>query len=116
MRKILLVSDDKRTQLLLNEEFEDGYQVLTVSNRKEALSLLAKNSKKPDLVILDLSVPEKSGIDTLGHILKQKFRLPVIIFPAYSIFRKDALRTEIDTYRVRSSDISALRKKVHDLI
>jgi len=89
---------------------------LIVSNKKEALSLLANHSKKPDLVILDLSISEKSGIETLGHVLKQKFKLPVIIFPAHSIFRRNILKKETDAYKVKSSEMFALRKKVQDLI
>jgi DNA-binding response OmpR family regulator len=117
MKKILLVSNDKRTQLLLMEELdESGYQVSIVSNKKEALFLLANHSEKPDLVILDLDVHEKSGSETLGHVLKEKFKLPVIIFPAYSIFRRDVLNKESDTYKVESSGMFALRKKIRDLI
>ncbi|HVN71925.1 MAG TPA: response regulator [Desulfomonilia bacterium] len=117
MKKILLVTDDIHVQLLLTEEFEEGgYEVLIVSDKKEAISLLANHSKKPDVVILDLNVHEKSGSEPLGHVLKQKFKLPVIIFPAHSIFRRDVLKKETDAYKVKSSEMFALRKKVQDLI
>jgi|WetSurMetagenome_2_1015567.scaffolds.fasta_scaffold659947_1 DNA-binding response OmpR family regulator len=117
MKMILLVSNDKHTQLLLMEELdESGYRVSILSNKKEALFFLANHSEKPDLVILDLNVYGKSGSETLGHVLKEKFKLPVIIFPAQSIFRKDVLKKESDTYKVESLGMFALRKKIHDLI
>ena len=116
MKKILLVSGHEYIQSLIKKEIEkDGYQVLTASNRNEALSQLTSTFIKPDLVILDLRVHDKNESETLGHVIKHKFKLPVIIFPARSIFKRDALSTEADAGKIKSSDISALRKKIHEL-
>jgi DNA-binding response OmpR family regulator len=115
MKKILLVDDDVRIQLLLREELEDdGYQVSTASNGKEALYLLNK-SEKPDLVILDLRMPGMNGLETMGFILKLKYKLPVIIFSAYGSYRNDSLALAADAYVVKSSDMSELKKRVHEL-
>jgi len=74
VKKILLVSDHKYIQSLLKKEFEeDGYQVLTASNRNEALSHLTSTFIRPDLVILDLSVHDKNESETLGHVIKLNF-------------------------------------------
>lgn len=115
MKRILLVDDDKHVQTLLREELEDdGYQVSTASNGKEAISKLNR-TEKPDLVILDLRMPEMNGLETMGLILKLKFNTPVIIFSAYSTYRNDSLAKAADAYVVKSSDMSELKRKVHEL-
>lgn len=115
MKRILLVDDDKHVQNLLREELEDdGYQVSTASNGKEAISKLNR-TEKPDLVILDLRMPEMNGLETMGLIMKLRFNTPVIIFSAYSTYRNDSLAKAADAYVVKSSDMSELKRKVHEL-
>jgi CheY-like chemotaxis protein len=115
MKKILLVDDDKHVQQLLREELEDdGYRVSTASNGKEALSLLNR-LEKPDLVIMDLRMPEINGLDTIDHIIKLKYRIPMIIFSAYGNYKNDPLAMAADAYVVKSSDMSELKTKVQEL-
>jgi DNA-binding response OmpR family regulator len=115
MKKILLVDDDIHIQRLLRDELEeDGYQIMTASNGKEALSLI--NRQNPDLIILDLRMPELSGLDTMEFISKLKYKVPVIIFSAYGAYRNDPLAIAADAYVVKSSEISELKKKVHELV
>ena len=83
-KKKILIVDDSNTALMLMEYAlkEAGYISLAASNVKEATKLIEKHS--PDLILLDLSMPEISGYD----FLKRKNELhidhiPVIIVSAY---------------------------------
>jgi DNA-binding response OmpR family regulator len=117
MKRILLVDDDIRIQRLLREELkDDGYQVSTASNGKDALSLLTTDPERPDLVILDLRMPKMDGLETIGLMLKLKLNLPVIIFSAYSSYRNDPLSMAADAYVVKSSDLSELKARIHELV
>ena len=61
---ILIVDDDAVTRKLLNGVLEkQGYQVVEASNGKEAIEQFKE--KKPDLVITDIIMPEKEGIETI---------------------------------------------------
>lgn len=116
MKRILLVDDDIRIQRLLAEELEeDGYRISTARNGKDALSFLTTVSEKPDLVILDLRMPKMNGLETIGLMLKLKLNIPVIIFSAYSSYRNDPLSMAADAYVVKSSDLSELKVKIHEL-
>jgi two-component system KDP operon response regulator KdpE len=53
-----------------------GYQVLEAPNGKTALELLAK---KPDLVILDLGLPDIDGLELLRRIRHRQENLPVVV-------------------------------------
>jgi two-component system, response regulator, stage 0 sporulation protein F len=117
MKRVLVVDDDTRIQQLLMEELEeDGYQVSIASNGKDALSFLVSDPERPDLVILDLRMPKMDGLETIGFMLKLKLNLPVIIFSAYSGYRNDPLAKAADAYVVKSSDLSELKVKIHELV
>ena len=117
MKKILLVDDDIRIQRLLLEKLEeDGYQISTASNGKDSLSLLTHESERPDLVILDLRMPEMDRFETMGFISTLKINVPVIIFSAYGSYRNAPVVMVADAYVVKSFDLSELKKKVHKLV
>jgi DNA-binding response OmpR family regulator len=117
MKRILLVDDDIRIQQFLKEELEeDGYQISTASNGKDAFSRLITDPEKTDLVILDLRMPKMGGLETIGFMLKRKINIPVIIFSAYSGYKHDALAMAADAYVVKSSNLMELKGKIHELI
>ncbi len=117
MKKILLVDDDTHIRDLVKQELrEEGYQILTASDGKEALALLMSEFEKPDLVILDLRMAEMNGLDTIDFILKLKFKFPVIIFSSYGNYRNDPSAMLADAYVVKSSDLSELKQKVRELV
>jgi putative two-component system response regulator len=83
-KKKILIIDDSNTALVLMEYAlkEAGYISLVASSVKEATKLIEKHT--PDLILLDLSMPEISGYD----FLKRKSELnidniPIIIVSAY---------------------------------
>jgi len=115
MKNILIVDDDERIrQLLLEELGDEGFQVSTARNGHEALSRLA-GPEKPDLIILDLRMPGMNGLDTIGFLLKLKMGFPMIIYSAYGSYANDSLAMAADAYVVKSSDLSELKNRVHEL-
>ena len=79
----ILVVDDSQPILTLMKEFleQEGYQVTTTVSAKEALLVTAK--EKPDLVIMDIKLPDLDGLDALMEIKKRDPKLSVIIMTAY---------------------------------
>jgi len=81
--KILLIEDDVQTQELVRFNLEkEGFVVLTVSNGEQGLDLARR--EKPDLIILDLTLPVIDGHDVC-KILKAKkdtAAIPIIILSA----------------------------------
>jgi CheY-like chemotaxis protein len=117
MKRVLVVDDDTNIQQLLMEELkEDGYHVSIASNGNEALSILTTDPGRPDLIILDLRMPKMDGLETIGFMLKLKLNIPVIIFSAYSSYRNDPLAKAADAYVMKSSDLSDLKVKIHELV
>ncbi|MGQ5966818.1 envelope stress response regulator transcription factor CpxR [Serratia sp. IR-2025] len=79
MNKILLVDDDRELTSLLKELLEmEGFNIVVAHDGEQALSLL---DSSVDLLLLDIMMPKKNGIDTLKE-LRQHHQTPVIMLTA----------------------------------
>jgi len=68
-KKILLVDDEKDTLEFLSYNLKkEGYEVFTAQNGKIAIQEAIKN--KPDLIILDVMMPQMDGIETCTELRK----------------------------------------------
>ena len=77
-RSILLVEDDEGDALLIEEMLQDvgfEYEVTVAKRLKEALDLLGK--QRVDIVLLDLSLPDSTGLETVSRMLRHTPRTPV---------------------------------------
>lgn len=68
MKKILIVDDEFHIRALLSETLEEveNIEIFTASDGKSGIDLI--NKIKPDLVFLDVVLPEYSGYDILKYI------------------------------------------------
>jgi DNA-binding response OmpR family regulator len=114
MKTILVVDDDEAIRILLKEELtEEGYQVITADNARDALKLVEQEPL--DLVILDIRMPGMDGLEALPRILGMKEGLPVILNTAYSQYKESFMSWAADAYIVKSSDLGELKAKVREL-
>jgi len=75
--KVLVVDDEPPIRKLLRMGLEtQGYQTMDASNAKAALELM---SDKPDLVILDLGLPDMQGLELLRQIRAAREDLPIVV-------------------------------------
>ena len=80
--RILAVDDDEMNQIAIEELFGIRYDVHCVSSGAEALSELAR--ERPDLVLLDLHMPDMNGLEVLKRIrdIESCENLPVVFLTA----------------------------------
>jgi CheY-like chemotaxis protein len=79
-KTVLLVEDDSWLRLIMAELLaDDGYQVQEAATGTEALALVEQQT--PDAILLDLNLPEMSGLEVLHELRtgKQLLNLPVIV-------------------------------------
>jgi DNA-binding response OmpR family regulator len=115
MKKILVVDDEENIRQLYKEEFEEmGYEVTTVADGIQALA--AFDTKKFDLVTLDMRMPDIDGIETLRKMKEKNSTLPVIICTAYEEYKHDFGSWCSDAYVVKSADTSLLRETVKKIL
>jgi signal transduction histidine kinase/CheY-like chemotaxis protein/uncharacterized protein YigA (DUF484 family) len=116
MSTILVVDDDDSIRSLLEQELsEAGYLIEQATNGKQALECIRKN--RPDLIILDVMMPEMNGFD-VAAILKndpQTMDIPIIIL---SIVQDKArgFRIGVDRYLTKPIDTAQLFTEVGNLL
>lgn len=89
-RSILLVDDDADIRESIGEALEEeGYRVVAAENGKHALRLLRDDGLRPDLILLDIMMPEMDGWGFRSEQQKDPAlaAIPVIVFTAYGTAR-----------------------------
>ena len=80
-KRILVVDDEERLRSLLRAYLtQEGFSVLTAVNGREALRVARQ--ERPDLIILDVMMPEMSGYEFLRQYSGERDIAPVIILSA----------------------------------
>lgn len=112
--KILIVDDDTNIQRLYKEELEEeGYETVIAGTGKDALELFEKEN--PDIVTLDILMPDIDGISLLRKMKEHRPKIPIIMSTAYD-YRDDFAVWASEAYLVKSSDLGELKKTIKKLI
>jgi len=80
-KKILVVEDEEKMCRLLEINLQDKYQVLSATDGEQAAKIL--RGEDVDLVLTDLKMPKKNGIELLKEAKSRNPHLPVILITAY---------------------------------
>lgn len=112
--KLLIVDDDQHIRRLFKEELEEeGYEVYVASTGAEALALFEKVS--PDLVTLDILMPDIDGIKLLRQMKEKRPRIPIIMSTAYD-YRDDFAVWASEAYIVKSAELTELKATIKKLL
>lgn len=117
MSNILVVDDQLGVRRLLFETFrEEGHQVEMASNGAEALQVLKKFN--PDLILMDMKMPEMNGIDTLRQIRLDDKEVKVIMMTAYGDAHNMEQVQELGVihYISKPFDLFELRDRVREIL
>jgi len=115
MKTVMIVDDDRNLRRLYKAELEtEGYKIMLAENGRQALQLLRTHT--PDLVIMDIRMPEIDGLETMAHVLKDYERIPVILNTAYSSYQDNFLAWAAESYVIKSSDLGPLKNKICEVL
>jgi len=112
MKKILFIEDEEVLRNLLHKKLtHEGYNVITAPDGEIGIEMIKK--EKPDLILLDILMPQKTGFEVMEEINKDKElkKIPIIIISnsgqpvelekAKALGAKDCLvKTEFDPQEV----------------
>jgi len=116
-KTILIVEDEKETLDLLAQMLSrEGYIAIKAENGTEAMAITSRN--RPDLIILDLNLPDCDGIDILGHLQAMHESVHVIILTGYG--SQDTVRSAMETgafdFLTKPFDIDEVRAVVKEAL
>ena len=116
MKKTILVVDNEENLRLLCQEVLDkeGYRVIEAEDGIEAIRKIEQET--PDLVILDIQMPRMDGMEALPRILRKEKKTPVILYTGHSRYQEEFMAWVADAYVMKSSDLTELKDKVHELL
>jgi two-component system response regulator AtoC len=118
MEHTILVVDDEPEicDLLQNFLTQEGYQVSTAQNGREAISLGKQN--RFDLALLDIKMPGMDGIEVFHELKKVKKDLEVIILTGHGTLRtaKDAMGLGAYDYLTKPFDLRLVKDIIREAL
>jgi two-component system cell cycle response regulator DivK len=115
MSKILLVEDNEMNRDMLSRRLiRNGYQVVMALDGHQAVDMAA--SEKPDLILMDMSLPGLDGWEATRQIKAGSATraIPVIALTAHAMSgdREKALEAGCDDYDTKPIDLPRLLEKM----
>jgi two-component system, OmpR family, KDP operon response regulator KdpE len=110
--KVLVVDDEPPIRKLLRLGFgTQGYHTIDAPNAKTALELMAD---KPDLVILDLGLPDMHGLELLRLIRERKENVPIVVLSSRGdeVAKVEALDLGADDYVTKPFGMGELLARI----
>jgi DNA-binding response OmpR family regulator len=114
-RMVLIVDDEPHLRLLYEMELKRaGFDTMSAANAKQGLECMS--AAHPDLVVLDILMPDMDGVETLQRIRDCDRAIPVVVNTAYGNYRKNYLTWVADAWVTKSSDLTELIHTVQGLL
>ncbi len=110
---ILIIEDDPAILMGLELNLRtEGYQVLTAKSK--ALGLNLARTKKPDLILLDLMLPDGSGLDILKILRSEELEMEVLILTARGLDtdKMRGLKLGADDYITKPFNLGELLARI----
>jgi DNA-binding response OmpR family regulator len=117
-KTILICEDDQNLRQLVRAVLGDGYRFLEAHDGDEALEVALRT--RPDLIILDLMMPGRSGLDVLDQLRERmpdgKSRTRVIVMSAWGHADEAALKAGADRFVPKPFEADELTAIVEDVL
>ncbi|MBR1451562.1 MAG: response regulator [Lachnospiraceae bacterium] len=116
MHKVMIVDDNMTNLIMAKKALEDLYEIIPVSSGKIALEFLQEMPEPPDVVLLDVDMPDVNGFFVISQMknVEKLARIPVVFLTA-----QEDVTTEIEGYSLGAVDYirkpftaTLLRKRV----
>jgi DNA-binding NtrC family response regulator len=116
MSSVLVIDDEAAVRESLRMLLKRECDVTTAEDADAALRAIAKSP--PDLVLLDVVMPGKSGLDLLGELATRGFDAPVIVLTATNTVAVavEAMKLGAADFVTKPFELEALRIKVRQLL
>lgn len=116
MHKVMIVDDNMTNLIMAKKALEDTYEIFPVSSGKVALEFLQEMPDPPDVVLLDVDMPDMNGFYVISQMknIEKLANIPVVFLTA-----QEDTTTEIEGYSLGAADYikkpftaTLLRKRV----
>ena len=109
MPKILVVDDNEENRDVLSRRLaRRGFEVLVATGGQEGIDITL--AEHPDVVLMDLNMPEMDGWSATTQLRKQDYKMPVIALTAHAMTgdRERAIEAGCNDYHTKPVDLKKL--------
>jgi len=117
--RLLVVDDEPPIRRLLRTSLgAEGFEVLEAENAEKALSLIGSSKLEPQVMILDLGLPDLDGLDVIRRIRAKGSKLPIIVLSSRGDERGkvEALDLGADDYVTKPFGIAELVARIRSAL
>jgi CheY-like chemotaxis protein len=120
MKKIMMVDDNSDLTYVVKKRFEKTktYKVFSANSGKECIDLLQKG-KIPDIILLDIMMPEISGWDTFAKLKANNrwSKIPIVFLTAKNdSYSKEQGKASASDYIEKPFEFSDLKKRIEYIL
>jgi len=117
-KTVLVVDDNAAIRTMLTSAFLSGgfKTCIEAENGKDAIDVAKQN--KPDVIVLDLSMPVMNGLQSAPELRKLLPQTPIILFTLYgqNLLQTEASKSGINLVVEKTVPLSTLMEKAHQLM
>jgi len=116
-KHILIVDDEQNLAFFVAKTLEsNGYKAITAGSVAEAVK--AVQSSFPDLMLLDLKLPDGNGLDFFTKMKSEGFDIPTIVITAHGSVQSaiDALKKGVDDFIIKPFDMNEVLLMIGKLL
>jgi two-component system LytT family response regulator len=114
---VIIVDDEPLARLALSSILKDYFKQINIvgecNNIPEAVIMI--NSKKPDVVFLDVEMPEYNGFDLLNFFPKGQIDFQIIFVTAFSEYALQAFQISAVDYLLKPINIEQIQRALHKI-
>ncbi len=116
-KRILVIDDESSIRFLLREVVEDmGYHCLEAESAIKGIEMVEEEN--PNLIILDIQMPQMNGLEAIQKIRKINDKVPVFMLSAFSHMENviENMGVDVQEFIPKPFDIDYLSKRITEEI
>lgn len=107
--RILIVDDQQRARLSLKALLATRFQLIDTCEAVNGIEAIrCVEECKPDIVLMDIRMPEMDGIEATRIIKKKLAQVPVIVLSLYSEYKTAALAAGANAFLIKGEPVEQL--------
>ncbi|GAB4171106.1 MAG: sigma-54 dependent transcriptional regulator [Calditrichia bacterium] len=115
---LIYIVDDEQTLAFFIQKHLEGqsYQVKTAADLNAARKIL--EAELPDILLLDLKLPDGDGLQFYQEIVKEKFETPTIMMTAHGLVQLaiEAIKKGVDDFIIKPFDMNQLQVMIEKVL
>ena len=116
MLKVLIADDDPNMRLVIKKVLEEMDDIQVEGEADNGIDLIKMSEKLlPDIIFLDIDMPEKSGIDAAREIFHTNPHISFVFVTAYNNYTREAFELYAVDYLVKPFNLNRIKQTIEKI-